>query len=169
MVKFQVPNSITFRDMNYYPVTDGQTDRKRWIWAHRAICTGGLKKPTTTKVWIFFNWYIPGYQSIVSGTHWMIWNSKSYPSWHIAWHIDGLVTGQVTFKSFLMYFRSRIINSNRGVGPCLEPCVRCNGDPNQKCTYFFWWRSPAKYWPLEAASNTRFSTIPVLCTIFWKI
>ncbi len=28
MVKFQVPNSITFRDMNYYPVTDGQTDRR---------------------------------------------------------------------------------------------------------------------------------------------
>ncbi len=26
MVKFQVPNSITFRDMNYYPVTDGQTE-----------------------------------------------------------------------------------------------------------------------------------------------
>ncbi len=34
--------------MNYYPVTDGrtdrQTDRKRCIWAHHAICTGGLKK-----------------------------------------------------------------------------------------------------------------------------
>ncbi len=52
MVKFQVPNSITFRDMNYYPVTDGrtdgqtdrQTDRKQCIRAHRAICTGGLKK-----------------------------------------------------------------------------------------------------------------------------
>ncbi len=23
---FQVPNSVTFRDMNYYPVTDGRTD-----------------------------------------------------------------------------------------------------------------------------------------------
>ena len=31
--------------MNYYPVTDRQTDRKRCIWAHRAICTGGLKNP----------------------------------------------------------------------------------------------------------------------------
>ena len=29
----------TFWDMNFYPVTD----RKRRIWAHRAICTGGLK------------------------------------------------------------------------------------------------------------------------------
>ncbi len=28
MVKFQVPNPITFRDMNYYPVTDGRTDRQ---------------------------------------------------------------------------------------------------------------------------------------------
>ena len=26
MAKFQVPNSITFRDMIYYPVTDGQTE-----------------------------------------------------------------------------------------------------------------------------------------------
>ncbi len=48
----QLSISITFRDMNYYPVKDGQTDRqtdwqtdrKRCIWAHRAICTGGLKK-----------------------------------------------------------------------------------------------------------------------------
>ena len=39
MVNFQVPNSITAQDMNYYPVTDGQTDRKRCIIAHRAICT----------------------------------------------------------------------------------------------------------------------------------
>ncbi len=26
MVKFQIPNSITFRGMNYYPVTDRRTD-----------------------------------------------------------------------------------------------------------------------------------------------
>ncbi len=26
LVKFQVPNSITFRDMNYYPVTDRRTE-----------------------------------------------------------------------------------------------------------------------------------------------
>ncbi len=25
---FQVPNSITFQEMNYYPVTDGQIDRR---------------------------------------------------------------------------------------------------------------------------------------------
>ncbi len=37
--------SNTFWDMNYCPVqTDGMTDRKQCIWAHRAICTGGLKK-----------------------------------------------------------------------------------------------------------------------------
>ncbi len=39
--------------MNYYPVTDrrtdGQTDRKRCIWAHRAICTGGLKNCRSSK------------------------------------------------------------------------------------------------------------------------
>ena len=29
MVKFQVPNSLTFQDMNYHPVTDGQTDRQK--------------------------------------------------------------------------------------------------------------------------------------------
>ena len=29
MVKFQIPNSNTFRDMNYYPVTDGWTDRQK--------------------------------------------------------------------------------------------------------------------------------------------
>ena len=28
MVKFQVPNSIISRDMNYYPVTDRRTDRQ---------------------------------------------------------------------------------------------------------------------------------------------
>ena len=28
MIKFHVPNSITFRDMDYYPVTDGRTDRQ---------------------------------------------------------------------------------------------------------------------------------------------
>ena len=28
MVKFQIPNSIAFRDMNYYPVTDRRTDRR---------------------------------------------------------------------------------------------------------------------------------------------
>ncbi len=54
VVKFQVPNSIIFWDMNYYlrllvqsgRQTDNRqtTDRKRCIWAHRANCTGGLKK-----------------------------------------------------------------------------------------------------------------------------
>ncbi len=52
VVKFQRPNCNTFWDMNYYPVwilvksgqTDGQTDRKWCIWAHRAKCTGVLKK-----------------------------------------------------------------------------------------------------------------------------
>ncbi len=51
VAKFQIHGYNTFRDMNYYPVTDRrtdgrtdrQTDRKRCIWAHRAICTGGLK------------------------------------------------------------------------------------------------------------------------------
>ncbi len=28
MVKLQIPNCITFRDMNYYQVTDRQTDRQ---------------------------------------------------------------------------------------------------------------------------------------------
>ncbi len=26
MIKFQIPNSIIFQDINYYPVTDRQTD-----------------------------------------------------------------------------------------------------------------------------------------------
>ena len=47
VVKFQIHSYNSIRDMNYYPVTDGQTDRqtdRKWcIWAHRAICTGGLK------------------------------------------------------------------------------------------------------------------------------
>ncbi len=52
MVKFQIPNFNTFWDMNYFllllvksrqQMTDRQTDRKLCIWAHRAICTGGLK------------------------------------------------------------------------------------------------------------------------------
>ena len=52
MIKFQVPTSNTFWDMNYYLrllVQSGrqtdrqQTDRKQCIWAHRANCTGGLK------------------------------------------------------------------------------------------------------------------------------
>ncbi len=56
MVKFQIPNHNTFQDMNYYPMnyypvifgqvrTDRRTDRKRRTRAHRAKCTGGLKKP----------------------------------------------------------------------------------------------------------------------------
>ena len=28
MAKFQIHNYNTFRDMNYYPVTDGRTDRR---------------------------------------------------------------------------------------------------------------------------------------------
>ena len=41
VVKFQVANSITFRDMNYYPVTDGRTESDAY---EPTICTGGLKK-----------------------------------------------------------------------------------------------------------------------------
>ncbi len=45
--KFHDPRCNTFRDMNYYQVWIlvkwRQTDRKRCTWAHRAVCTGGLK------------------------------------------------------------------------------------------------------------------------------
>ncbi len=58
VAKFQIHRYNTFREMNNYPVTDrrtdGQTDGqkaiKRCIWAHRAICTGGLKNHSSKTI-----------------------------------------------------------------------------------------------------------------------
>ncbi len=63
LLKFQAPSYNGFWDMNFYPVeswqtdrrTDRQTDRKRCIRAHRAICTGGLKKVGPEVIISMFN------------------------------------------------------------------------------------------------------------------
>ncbi len=49
LTKFQIPNCNTFWDMNYFLVQSRQTDRKRRIRTHRAICTGGLRKSIANK------------------------------------------------------------------------------------------------------------------------
>ncbi len=59
VAKFQIHSYNTFRDKNYYPLTDGQTDRQKVMhmsiymyirmdrkWCIWAICTGGLKNGT---------------------------------------------------------------------------------------------------------------------------
>ncbi len=79
MVEFQIHSYNTFWDMNFYQVwqtdrlTDGQTGRKRCIRAHRAICTGGLKKWT-----LHVNWYfVP--QKALSFSHGEVnFSDKSY-------------------------------------------------------------------------------------------
>ncbi len=61
MIKFQVPNSNTSWDINYFlpfwssPDYRLQTDRKLCIRAQRASCTGGLKNYLRILTWILWS------------------------------------------------------------------------------------------------------------------
>ena len=87
VAKFQVAsyyflNYELLSGMNYYPVwflvkstqTDGQTDRKWRIWAHRAKCTGGLKK----NVYRLLNYWPPNYCTFTLSKIQIIFNSFTH-------------------------------------------------------------------------------------------
>ena len=78
--------------MNYYLVwflsqTDGQTDRKRCIWAHRAICTGGLKNTIAPKTKGFLNVlkYLVRYWPTTASSSFL---RKLWTSWRLLSSLD---------------------------------------------------------------------------------
>ena len=116
MVKFQTPSYNTFWDMNYCLVeklTDRQTDRKRRIRAHRAICTGGLNNEQTFSLQLsdsVYSWEYYGTSKVFTES--LPENLKpAYRRCHVRQNTNGRADNVFTLRHIqLFYYSNQVLN-----------------------------------------------------------